>query len=145
LIRCALPALLLAASQAGAVTMYKCVDAKGVTHYSEQPVAGCKGREVDIRPVPPPSGTQTQPGDINDSEREFRKRQIERGRKEEAEAAEAKKRAQRCAAAKNELERLGLIRRPYAINAKGEREFLDEAAIAARNAKQQEEVRKACG
>jgi hypothetical protein len=145
LIRYALLPVAFACTQAGAQTMYKCVDANGVTHYSEQPVAGCKGKAVDIRPVPPPSGTQTQPGDLNEREREFRQRQIERGLKEEAEAADAKKRAQRCTAAKVELERLGLIRRPYTINDKGGRDYLDEAAIAARNAKQQEEVRKACG
>jgi hypothetical protein len=145
LIRCALPALLFAAAQAGAAPMYKCVDAKGVTHYSEQPVAGCKGKEVDIRPVPPPSGTQSQPGDLGEREREFRQRQIERGRKEEADAAEAKARQQRCNAAKNQLARLNEIRRPYELNAKGERVFLDDAAMAVRKEKQQEEVRKACG
>lgn len=36
--------------------MYKCVDKQGVTHYADSPLPGCKGKEVDIRPLPSISG-----------------------------------------------------------------------------------------
>src|SRR6185503_2638718 len=36
--------------------MYKCVDERGVTHYSDKPSPGCKGKEVDIQPIPPIGG-----------------------------------------------------------------------------------------
>jgi hypothetical protein len=45
----ALIALLVACAPAYA-QMYKCVDARGVTHYSDKPMpASCKGGEVKIR------------------------------------------------------------------------------------------------
>lgn len=39
-----------------AAQVYKCVDARGVTHYSDKPQPGCKGGPVDIRGSPPISG-----------------------------------------------------------------------------------------
>lgn len=137
-------ALLLASLQAGAAQMYKCVDAKGVTHYTEQPLPGCTGRAIDVKPLPPPSGTERAPAaDIGEKEREFRRRQIERGEAARKSAAEARKRERRCARAQAELNRLSQSRL-YVRNAKGEREFLDEAAAAAHIARQQEEVSEAC-
>ena len=41
-------ALVLFASGASAQTIYKCVDARGVTRYTDQPQPGCKGGEVKI-------------------------------------------------------------------------------------------------
>lgn len=145
MIRAAPLLLWLLASQAGAATMYKCVDAKGVTHYTEQPVAGCKGREVDIRPVPPPSGKETRAGDMGQSETEFRRRQIERGQQEERQAAEEKQRRQACSAARSKLSAMVSSRRLYETNAKGEREYLDDATASARISGQQAEVKKHCG
>jgi hypothetical protein len=52
----ALTALLLACAPAYA-QMYKCVDPRGVTHYSDKPLPpSCKGGAVKIRATPP-SGT----------------------------------------------------------------------------------------
>ncbi len=52
----ALTILLLACAPAYA-QMYKCVDARGVTHYSNKPLPpSCKGGAVKIRATPP-SGT----------------------------------------------------------------------------------------
>ncbi len=49
----ALTALLLACAPAYA-QMYKCVDARGVTHYSDKPLPpSCKGGAVKIRGTPP--------------------------------------------------------------------------------------------
>ncbi len=49
----ALTALLLACAPAYA-QMYKCVDARGVTHYSDKPLPpSCKGGAVKIRATPP--------------------------------------------------------------------------------------------
>lgn len=136
--------LLLASLQAGAVQMYKCVDAKGVTHYTEQPLPGCKGRALDVKPLPPPSGAERAPAaDIGEQEREFRRRQVERGEAARKSAVEASRRERRCAQARAELDRLSRSRL-YVRNARGEREFLDEAASAARISRQQEEVNGAC-
>ena len=49
----ALTVLLLGCAPAYA-QMYKCVDQRGVTHYSDKPLPpSCKGGEVKIRATPP--------------------------------------------------------------------------------------------
>jgi hypothetical protein len=53
----ALTALLVACAPAHA-QMYKCVDERGVTHYSDKPLPPtCKGGAVKIRGTPPSTGT----------------------------------------------------------------------------------------
>jgi hypothetical protein len=53
----ALTVLLLACAPAYA-QIYKCVDGRGVTHYSDQPLPpSCKGGAVKIRAAPPSTGT----------------------------------------------------------------------------------------
>src|SRR2546422_8821888 len=55
----ALTVLLLACAPAYA-QMYKCVDSRGVTHYSDKPMPpSCKGGAVKIRATPP-TGTSAQ-------------------------------------------------------------------------------------
>ena len=84
-------AALLAVSLPAQAQMYKCVDERGVTSYSDKPRPGCKGKEVDIRPIPPVSG-QVNPdrSDVAGQEAEFRRRQIERGQAEAQDEAERK-------------------------------------------------------
>ena len=41
-------ALLLAVALPAHAQMYKCVDARGVTHYTDKPLPGCKGGAVNI-------------------------------------------------------------------------------------------------
>lgn len=138
-------ALLLLASTAGAATMYKCVDARGVTHYTEKPLPGCKGREVDIQPQPPTGGgAAPPPRSVGDEERDFRRRQIERERAAQKEAAEAKSRAQRCQALRAEIARLTHARRVFATDDKGERVAIDDATRARRLAELQDEAGRAC-
>ncbi len=52
-------AVLLAAVPAAQAQLFKCVDAKGRTHYTDKPLPGCKGGPAEIKP-PPPSATETQ-------------------------------------------------------------------------------------
>jgi hypothetical protein len=55
MIRVTLLALLLAASPAAFAQLYKCVDAKGKTQYSDKPLPGCKAATVKGVPPPPPA------------------------------------------------------------------------------------------
>jgi len=58
----ALAVLLLACAPAYA-QMYKCVDQRGVTHYSDKPLPpSCKGGEVKIRATPPTGTAAERPG-----------------------------------------------------------------------------------
>ena len=136
---------MLVPAGAGAVPMYKCVDARGVTHYSEKPVPGCKGRELDIQPLPPPSGRDQPPArDLGEQEREFKRRQVEREQAEAKAVAERKRAEQRCQALKGELGRLSTGRRVAQVDAKGERTFMEDVAREKRVAELQAEIGRNC-
>lgn len=118
-------AALLAASVSAQAQMYKCVDERGVTSYSDKPRPGCKGREVDIRPIPPVSG-QVKPvkSDLAGQEADFKRRQIER---DFADAKDEAERNKQCGRLKNEYARLHSPGRLVVnINAKGERSYMDD-------------------
>ena len=55
--RALLLAVLLAAAGPAGAQMFKCVDAKGRTHYTDKPLPGCKGQS-EMRP---PAQPQTRP------------------------------------------------------------------------------------
>ena len=98
--------------------MVKCVDERGVTHYTDRPPPGCKGGEVDIRGQPPISGKVTPAReDVRGDEREFQRRQIQRTRQEEAEARQLAQQKQRCDNMRAELQRASAVRRPADANA----------------------------
>jgi hypothetical protein len=61
MIRVTLVALLLAASPAAFAQMYKCVDAKGKTQYSDKPLPGCKSTLIKGEAPPPAPGKSPQP------------------------------------------------------------------------------------
>lgn len=105
------PALLLAAP--GEAQMYKCVDARGVTHYGDKPGAGCRdAKAIEIRGQPPISGSIAPPAaDLTAEERAFQSRRIERERQSQAEAQALEAQKRRCAGIQSELHRLALMRR----------------------------------
>jgi hypothetical protein len=104
--------------------MYKCVDERGVTTYSDKPRPGCKGGAVDIRPSPPLSG-QVQPRseDLAGEDAAFRRRQLERERAGAKEQAALDK---RCKSLRQEHARLSSGRRLSQVNADGERVYLPD-------------------
>ena len=134
--------LLLAAFPAAA-QMYKCVDARGVTHYTDKPLPGCKGGPVKIQGQPPLSG-QMAPLSKPDPAREdaeFKGRQIERESAEASSKAALAASSRRCAMLRREHSLLSNAGRVTRVNEKGEREFVEDAARQARIAKLQEELR----
>ena len=119
--------------------MYKCVDERGRTHYTDKPSAQCKGTKVDIRPIPPVSGkTAPRPGDVAGQDADFKRRQVER---EELLAREKAEREHRCARLRYELGVLSAGGRVYETTAQGERVYLDDATRDARVEKLRQEVR----
>ena len=126
--------------------MYKCVDARGVTHYSEKPIPGCKGGEVDIQGQPPISGKLTpRKENLSRDEREFQRRRIagEKSREAELRALDAQKR--RCAGMQAELQRLESGRRLRRVDEKGERAFVEDAERERRAAQLRSEIAQKCG
>ena len=125
--------------------MFKCVDERGVTQYTDKPRPGCKGGEVDIRPQPPMSGKVTGgKQDLGTAERDFQRRQIQRGRQDEAEARRLAEEKRRCAGLRANLERYSAQRRIASIDAKGERVFMDDATREAKLSQLNEEIAWQC-
>lgn len=131
---------------------YKWTDANGEVHYSDQPPPASVKGPVTVKPgksSPDAPATAPAPADkaaapkaktYIEQEAEFRKRQIEAAERE----AEAKKKAdeeaakkQNCEQARAQLRGLQAGGRVSRTNAKGEREYLDDAqiAVAIENAK----------
>jgi phage protein D len=125
--------------------MYKCVDERGVTHYSDKPSPGCKGSEVDIRASPPMSGASPRSAqDLKQQETDFQRRRIAREREEEKAAAQRAALERRCAAMQTELQRLGTPRRLVSVDAKGERTEVDETTRNARMVSLKAEIDRQC-
>jgi hypothetical protein len=132
-----LPVLFL--STAAWAQMYKCVDERGVTSYSDQPRPGCKGGKVEIQPIPSVSGKTAAPeGSIASQDADFKRRQIER---EQALAQDKTTLAQRCAQLKYEQDVLALGGRIFTLNERGERIYVEDATRDARLARLKEEMR----
>ena len=106
------PALLMMADPARA-QMYKCVDERGVAHYGDKPVPGCRGaKAVEIRGQPPIAGAAAPQGaDLKEEERAFQRRRIERERQAQVDAQAQDAQKRRCANMQSELHRLALLRR----------------------------------
>ena len=128
----------LTACAAFAQTMYKWVDEKGVTHFSESPPPeGTKGAaKIDVKPVMPDKA----PVD-NWRERELeskQKRAVQGVRDENARRQEEAQAARRCSEAKRRVDTMTHSRRVYNLDGKGERVYLDDTQRAA----QLEEARR---
>lgn len=119
--------------------MYKCVDERGVTHYTDKPRPGCKGGPVDIRPSPPLSGKAApRSSDVAGQDADFKRRQIER---EQAEARDKAALAQQCSRLRQEQSWLTSGGRISRTDAKGNRVFIDDAARDARIVELREQLR----
>lgn len=132
-----IPVLFL--STAAWAQMYKCVDERGVTSYSDQPRPGCKGGKVDIQPIPSVSGKTAAPGgSIASQDADFKRRQIER---EQADAQEKTALTERCARLRREQHILASGVALYDLNGRGERIYIEDATRDARLARLKEEMR----
>lgn len=137
-------ALLLVAVSVHA-QMVKCVDERGVVHYTDKPRPGCKGGEVNIRGQPPISG-KLQPRTLDPAreEREFQRRRIEGERQAKGEEREREMRRRRCATMHSELQRLESQRRVVSVNPQGERTFLDDGVRQQRIEQLRTEIARGC-
>lgn len=131
-------AALLAALPAYA-QMYKCVDERGITHYSDKPRPGCKGGPVDIKGSPPISGNVTPPAasDLKRQEADLKRRQMER---DKAQAEQRAALAERCAAVREEYAVYASVGRIVRMES-GQPVYMDDAAREARMAALKEQMR----
>ena len=134
-------AMLCLAALPAAAQMYKCVDARGVTFYSDKPQPGCQGDKVDIKASPPLGGgaAPRAPQSFAGQDAEFKRRQIER---DQAELQDKQQAALRCAKLRNEYSVLASGGRIYQRNSLGERVYLEDSTRDTRLAQLKEEMRR---
>lgn len=144
---CLLAAAALALPPA-AHAIYKWVDEKGVTHFSENPPPdGRKANKVDVK-VTPPSGPAKPAGDWKEREQRMRQQRIEKDQKSDYEKGKAHneraERANRCNFAKRQLQILALQRPVYSVNDRGEKVYVEDKDRAAEEARWTAEVSRSC-
>ena len=142
--RIALLCALALSSASFAQSMYKWVDEKGVTHFSETPPPDGKAdaKKITVKPV-----GEEKPRADNWREREQESRQA-KAKHDVAEEAQRMKdqagRAQRCRNAQRQVDGYRNSARVFKLNEKGERVFLDEDQRAADLKQWEQEVRDNC-
>ena len=142
----ALLAALLLLAPAAQAQMYKCVDERGRTQYADKPCPGGRSGEVDIRGQQPISGKLNErKEDFGGEDRDFKRRQIQRDRQSEADAARLEQLRRRCAAMRNQLDLLTRYNTISRENEKGERVYMDDATRNARIAQLRAEIAKCPG
>ena len=120
--------------------MYKCLDEKGVTRYTDTPCPAGKGKQVNIQPIPSVSGsTPAAPAkDTKQQDADFKRRQIER---EQAEAAGREEQVRHCNRLRRETALLSGGGRVAKVLPSGERVFIDDATRDARLVELKEALR----
>jgi hypothetical protein len=139
-------ALLLLPGLAAAQAIYKWVDERGVTHFSESPPPDGKATKVEVKP---PTGPE-KPRDENWKEREqqFRKRNLEKSAtqkaEEERQTRTEQQREARCRAAQRSLDTLKNANRVFHLDEKGERVYMEDSQRAAETDKWTREAQANC-
>lgn len=114
---------------AAAQQMYKWVDEKGVTHYTDSPPTSGDARKIDIRATPPsapvaPAQTFQQKEEQTRGERVQKSQAQQKADLDEARAQALKK--GRCIEARRRLQMLAAQRPLYTVNEKGEKVYLED-------------------
>ena len=99
-------AVALLPSIAAAQGMYKCVDARGVMHYTDKPLPGCKARESEPKGQPPAPGKAAAQKEAPKREQRAQRPKTAAEKAKEAELRALEQHNRRCALLKGELRRL---------------------------------------
>ncbi len=138
-------ALLVACVPAAAQTMYKWVDEKGVTHFSEHPPPGeRKASKVTPKVVPPSNPSAYDPQGWKSREAESKKLRVDRGLQDQSEAKDRERRAAACERARSRIAFLQNTHRIHRDNPDGTRTYLDEAQREAEIARSREAASEYC-
>jgi hypothetical protein len=112
---------------AAAAEMYKWVDEKGRTVYSEQPPPDGKGTKLDIRTSP---GSAAAPTDWKQKEIDARQSRITKEQQEQNQKAQEQNqmtaRKQNCIESQRQLNIAQTPRPVFQVNEKGEKVYLDD-------------------
>jgi hypothetical protein len=126
--------------------VYRWVDSNGRVQYSDQAPAGTDAKTVGAKPAAGSENAATVKS-YADKDQEFRKRQVEGAEKAKKQAAvdeEVKAKQQNCTQSRAQLATAEAGGRIARMNDKGEREYLDDQAIATERVKAQQAIAKWC-
>ena len=123
-----LVALALAATTAAA-QIYKWVDEKGVTHYSESPPPDKKATKVETGPAsaPAPASPGWKQKAIDSRNSDIERRQADEAARRKSEYDDAV-RKDRCLRAQRDLQVFEAQRPVYRVNERGEKVYMDDSA-----------------
>ncbi|MET0384264.1 MAG: DUF4124 domain-containing protein [Burkholderiaceae bacterium] len=145
--------LAIAAAGASAQTVYKWRDAAGQFHISDTPPPP-DAKDVVSRKVVPVGAPAASSAPLGAADGELQRKKAKADQdkataaaaeKARAEQKNADARAQNCGTAREQARTLQSGMRVARINAKGEREYLDDAAIAAQTRQAQQAISQNCG
>jgi hypothetical protein len=127
--------------------IYKWVDEKGVTHFSEHPPPdGKKAQKIEPKVTPPSSDAKA--ADWKQREQEQRKKRIEQDQKDEHRKASsqnaAAERQNRCVFARRELHVLEKQIPVYHLDEKGDKVYLEDKDRPAQVARYKQAVAEYC-
>ena len=136
----------LAAPPAHAI--YKWVDEKGVTHFSQDPPPG-KEKATKVEPKVTPPSSSAKPADWKKAEQEARKNRLDRDQKDEYERGkahnDAAERTNRCNYARRQLALLDRQVPLFNRNDKGDKVYLEDKDRPAEVAHWTREAQANCG
>ena len=138
-------AVVLLPSIAAAQAMYKCVDARGVTHYTDKPLPGCKGRESEPQKPPPASSKAAAQKEAPKRE----ERAVQRPKTAAEKAKEAELRAleqhnRRCGLLQGELRRIERSERLRGVDEVRKSSTLEAAARESRAKELRGQIGREC-
>lgn len=135
---------LLACVPAAAQTMYKWVDEKGVTHFSETPPPGDRKAAKVTPKVTPGNPSAYDPHGWKTREAESKKLRVDRGLQDQVDAQDREKRAVACDRARSRLAFLQNTHRIHRDNPDGTRTFLGDAEREVEIARTREAAAEYC-
>ena len=134
----------LAVFAASAQTMYKWVDEKGVTHFSENPPpdGNKNAQKIEVKPI-----QSDRPPADNWKQREMESKQVRAKKGVEEESARQREEAQRgraCRNAQNRADAMKNYARVFRLDEKGERVYYDDKQRESELADAQREIARYC-
>ena len=139
---------LLAALPAVAQTMYRWVDEKGVTHFSEHPPADArnekKATKVTPKVTPPSGGGAYDPNAWKTKEAAAKKARVDRSQQADAQAQDEAKKAAACERARNDIATLQATMPIFKTNPDGSRVYMEDKTREAELARAREMEARAC-
>ena len=138
----------LAVFPAAAQTMYKWVDEKGVTHFSQEPPPDAKSEakatKVTPKVTPPSNPTAYDPNAWKARDAEAKKRGVERGQQAQADAKDDARKAEACERARSRLAMLQTTAPIFKTNPDGSRTYMEDKTRDAEMARAKEVEAQAC-